>query len=147
MDIDLLKQEIADDEGCVYEIYRCSEGYPTFGIGHLVTMEDPEFDSPEGTEVSEDRVHSVFLEDIEETLYDCEVIFPQFYDLPEEAQRVICNMTFQLGRPKLTKFRNFIKAVNAEDWQWAAEEMEDSLWAKQTPNRFKRLQDRILALT
>ncbi|BCV04020.1 MAG: hypothetical protein CM15mV78_050 [uncultured marine virus] len=31
MNIVKLKNEIADDEGIKYEIYRCSEGHPTGG--------------------------------------------------------------------------------------------------------------------
>ena len=29
MNIDILRKEIEADEGCKYETYRCSEGYPT----------------------------------------------------------------------------------------------------------------------
>ena len=40
MNIDILREEIEADEGCEYKIYRCSEGYPTAGIGHLLTEWD-----------------------------------------------------------------------------------------------------------
>ena len=35
MDIEILKQELTEDEGCKYEIYLDHLGYKTFGIGHL----------------------------------------------------------------------------------------------------------------
>ena len=42
MNIDQLREEIAEDEGVKYEIYLDHLGLPTFGIGHLVRDDDPE---------------------------------------------------------------------------------------------------------
>ena len=53
-------------------------------------------------------------------------------------------MSFQLGRPTLSKFKNMIAAVNNNDYQEMANQMEDSRWYKQTPNRAQRLIDRVL---
>ena len=66
--------------------------------------------------------------------------------VPEEAQQVIINMTFNMGAPRLSKFKKFIAGVNAGDWNTAAVEMMDSRWAKQVGNRAIRLRDRIQAL-
>ena len=43
MNIEQLREEIAADEGCVYEVYLDHLGLPTFGIGHLVLETDEEF--------------------------------------------------------------------------------------------------------
>ena len=43
MNLIKLQDEIANDEGVKYEIYKCSEGYPTGGIGHLITEWDEEY--------------------------------------------------------------------------------------------------------
>ena len=87
-----------------------------------------------------------FAIDINVTLSDCQEIFPDFDNLPEEAQLVIANMCFQLGRPRLSQFKKFIAAVNDADWIKAAEEMEDSRWHKQTTERAERLIARIIKL-
>ena len=42
MNIDLLREQLEIDEGIKHEIYLDHLGYPTFGIGHLVTESDPE---------------------------------------------------------------------------------------------------------
>ena len=34
------------DEGVKYEIYKDHLGYPTFGVGHLITKDDDEYDEP-----------------------------------------------------------------------------------------------------
>ena len=53
-------------------------------------------------------------------------------------------MSFQLGKPRLSKFKKMIAAVEAEDYQEMANQMEDSLWYKQTTNRAQRLIDRVI---
>ena len=42
MNKDKLREELAEDEGCKFEIYLDHLGLPTFGIGHLVVEGDPE---------------------------------------------------------------------------------------------------------
>ena len=147
MNLVKLQDEIANDEGVVYELYRCSLGHLTGGIGHLITEWDEEYyGMPVGTKVPHEQVDAWFAIDINRTLQDCKEIFPDFNDLPEEAQLVIANMCFQLGRPRLSNFRKFIAAVNDRDWIKAADEMEDSRWYKQTTARAERLIARIITL-
>jgi len=147
MNLIKLQNEIADDEGVKYEIYRCSEGYPTGGIGHLITEWDEEYyEQPIGTKIPNEQVDDWFAKDIQVTLKDCEIIFEEFDSLPQEAQLVIANMCFQLGRPRLSKFKNFIAAVKDQDWDRAADEMKDSRWYKQTTARAERLISRIQVL-
>ena len=147
MNLVKLQDEIANDEGVVYELYRCSLGHLTGGIGHLITEWDEEYyGMPIGTKVPHEQVDAWFAVDINRTLQDCKEIFPDFNDLPEEAQLVIANMCFQLGRPRLSNFRKFIAAINDRDWINAADEMEDSRWYKQTTARAERLIARIITL-
>ena len=72
-------------------------------------------------------------------MFDCERLYPQFYELPENAQMVIASMAFNLGRPKLSKFKNMKAAVDAGDYVEASAQMLDSRWAQQLPNRSARL--------
>lgn len=147
MNLIKLQDEIANDEGIMYETYHCSLGHLTGGIGHLITEWDEEFyEKPIGTKVPNEQVNDWFEKDIKVTINDCKIIFDNFDNLPEEAQLVIANMCFQLGRPRLSKFKNFIAAVKDEDWQRAGDEMQDSRWYKQTTNRADRLIARITKL-
>ena len=146
MDVDLLREELEIDEGRVDKIYLDHLGYPTFGIGHLVTESDEEHGWETGTAVSADRVESVFSDDVEKVCADCVILFPDFDDLPEEAQRVIANMMFNMGRPRLSGFKKFIAAVNDRDWMEASAQMEDSRWYRQVTKRAQRLRDRVESL-
>ena len=145
MNLEILRKEIEADEGCVYKIYRCSEGYPTAGIGHLLTEWDEEYyDKPIGTPVSEEKVQEWFVNDVQTAINDCNDIFNSFEKLPEDIQHVLINMSFQLGKPRLSKFRRMIAAVEMEDYREMALQMEDSRWFKQTTNRAQRLIDRVV---
>ena len=147
MNLITLQDELANDEGIKYETYYCSLGHLTGGIGHLITEWDTEYyDQPVGIKVPNEQVNDWFEKDIAVTIKDCKIIFEEFDSLPSEAQLVIANMCFQLGRPRLSKFKNFIAAVKNQDWDRAADEMKDSRWYKQTTARAERLISRIQVL-
>jgi lysozyme len=140
MNLIKLQDEIANDEGVKYETYRCSLGHLTGGIGHLITEWDEEiYAGPVGTKIPHEQVDEWFAKDIGTTIKDCNLLFSQFDNLPDEIQHVLANMCFQLGRPRLSKFKNMIAAVGDLDWAVMADEMENSNWYRQTPNRAKRL--------
>ena len=147
MNIDKLREEIAADEGEVHEIYLDHLGLPTFGIGHLVRDDDPEHGWEVGTAVSNDRCVEAFNEDIKTVVSDCYKLYPDFDDLPEEAKRIIANMMFNMGRPRLSKFKGMKRGVDARDWMVAATEMVDSRWYRQVTNRADRLVQRMRAIS
>ena len=143
MDIEKLREEIEYDEGNVKSIYLDHLHLSTFGIGHLVRESDPEYGWEVGTPVSDDRCAEAFNEDIKTVVSDCYKLYPDFDDLPEEAQRIIANMCFNLGYPRLSKFKGMKRGVDARDWQSAADEMVDSRWYRQVTNRADRLVERM----
>ena len=146
MNLEKLRAQLEIDEGVKYEIYNDHLGYPTFGVGHLVLETDPEYNSPVGTSISESRVIEAFEQDCDNVLLDCTILYPDFYDLPEEAQQIIANMMFNLGRTRLSKFKGMKRGVVAKDWNAAADEMVDSRWYRQVTNRADRLVERMRAI-
>lgn len=147
MDLNKLREELKIDEGVKYEIYLDHLGLPTFGIGHLVLDSDPEHGMAVGTAVSEDRVNECFDKDVEVVLEECRKLYEDFDDLPGEAQHIIANMLFNMGRPRLSKFKGMKRGVDARDWLAAADEMVDSRWYRQVTNRADRLVERMRAIT
>ena len=143
MNLEKLREELELDEGCKYEIYLDHLGYPTFGIGHRVTDNDPESGWEVGTSIDADRVYEAFESDIEGVLSDCSKLYSDFDDLPEEAQRIIANMMFNMGLTRLSKFKGMKRGVDAQDWNSAADEMVDSRWYDQVTNRADRLVERM----
>ena len=61
--------------------------------------------------------------------------------MPPEVEGVILEMVYQLGFSGFCKFKKAIANMKDRNWKGAADEMLDSLWAKQTPNRAKQLSE------
>jgi GH24 family phage-related lysozyme (muramidase) len=139
MNIDKLREEIEYDEGSVGKIYLDHLCLPTFGIGHLVTEWDEEYGWEVGTLVTKDRCNEVFNADVKNVLSDCNRLYSDFDELPEEVQLIIANMMFNMGRPRLSKFKGMKRGVDAKDWNAAADEMVDSKWYRQVTKRADRL--------
>ena len=144
--VDRLREELKTDEGCKYEIYLDHLGLPTFGIGHLVTERDPEYQKEVGTVVDEIRVNEVFEQDIGVTIDECKILFVDWSNLPEEVKLITANMMFNMGSPRLSKFKKMIQAIKDEDWVEAGNQMKDSRWYKQVTNRADRLISRMRAI-
>ena len=137
-------EQLKIDEGVVYEIYNDHLGYPTFGIGHLITESDPEHGCTEGTPVSEERVAEAFEQDLNIAIRECLVLYGErWFDFPDEVKEILVNMMFNLGRPRLSKFKNMQAALDKGDWVTAAVEGRDSRWYYQVGNRSERLMTRL----
>lgn len=137
--IEVVKEDLIRHEGYVAEIYLCSENYPTFGIGHMVTEDDIEYSWPVGTPVTDERILDVFHKDCNVAYSDACNLVLNFAGQAPTAQRVLVNMAFNLGRNRLSKFKNMLKAVNEGDYQKAADEMVDSKWYRQVGRRSEEL--------
>ena len=137
--IEKIKEDLVRHEGYVTEIYLCSENYPTFGIGHMVTETDMEYTWPVGTPVTDERILQVFHDDCKIAVEDAEKLVDNLYDHPDDVIRVLVNMVFNLGRPRLSKFKNMLAAVEAKDYVKSAEEMVDSKWYRQVGRRSEEL--------
>ena len=111
-DREKLREELIRDEGVKFEIYNDHLGYPTFGIGHLVTEADEENGQPVGTAVTEDRCWEVFDADVELFVDEVKKVYPHIETYPDTAQRVLINMCFNMGAPRLGKFQNMKKAID-----------------------------------
>ena len=146
MNLEQLEKEIKIDEGEVLEIYLDHLGYPTVGVGHLITENDKEYGKPVGTTVSQSRVNALLRDDLLRTVSECKLLYNDFNDLPEEVQLIIANMMFNVGRPRLSKFKKMKEAVDNRSWLRAAAEMKDSKWYRQVTNRADRLVKRMEAM-
>ena len=155
VDVKQVYEEISADEGKILHKYLCSESHPTIGIGHKVLNTDVEADLPvhevyeevsEEECISEGRCYELFQQDVQIAIDGCRRVYPTWEELPQEAQHILVNMCFQLGPSGLGKFKNMNAAVEGQEWSIMAEQMLDSRWARQTPNRAERLKERALSL-
>tara|TARA_R100001082_G_C4348366_1_gene153347 strand:- start:195 stop:638 length:444 start_codon:yes stop_codon:yes gene_type:complete len=143
MDVDKLREQLKIDEGIKHEVYLDHLGLKTCGIGHLCLDGEPEFSMEVGEEITDERVNELFEKDVKIMIEECEKLYPYFGELPEEAQQIIANMMFNMGRPRLAKFKMMKQAVDNRDWKEAANQMKSSKWYVQVKNRADRLVNRM----
>ena len=137
-------EQLKIDEGVVYEIYLDHLNYPTFGVGHLITKSDGEYGYPIGTKVSEERVAQAFETDLEISLRECGLLYGHCWSsFPNEVKEILVNMMFNLGRPRLSKFKKMNGHLERGDYKNAAVEGRDSRWYRQVSNRAERLMTRL----
>ena len=86
-----------------------------------------------------------FDKDLNTAISECNTLYGTgtFDGLPDEVQGILVNMMFNLGRPRLSKFKNMRKALDSRDWALAAVEGRDSLWYRQVGNRAERLMEKL----
>jgi len=144
MDRSELMKELIMDEGYKYEIYLDHLGYPTLGVGHLITGKDEEYGQEVGTIVHDERIKECLQQDIDTVCKELDEKMSWWRGLTDNRRRILANMCFNLGYPRLSGFKNFLSALKDEDWEKASLEMMDSKWATQVGDRAKRLSDRML---
>ena len=142
MNLNKLQEQIMFEEGVKYEIYNDHLGYKTFGVGHLVRATAPENEMAVGTKVSKMRVAECFEADLYVAINDMEK-FTEGMEIDDNIKECVTEMVFQLGLPRLNKFKNFKQALLDGDIETAQAEMKDSLWYRQTTNRADRLIEKL----
>lgn len=127
---------IKAEEGWKPRQYYCSEHYPTIGYGRKC---GPQF-APLTNEITTKEKESQFIRDeIREIQSRIIAYFPKAWNNCNNArQAILISLVYQMGMSGVTKFTKMWQALSSGDFEWAAKEMLDSKWAKQTPNRAKR---------
>lgn len=119
---------ISADEGCRLLPYEDTRGVLSIGYGR--NLRDRGITAEEAAHLRDN--------DIRNAEHDAEA-FPWFKGLSEHRQLVILSMLYQLGLPKFLQFKRMIDAMQRFDYEMAADEMQRSAWATQTPARVQRL--------
>lgn len=120
---------IKEEEGFREKPYLDTLGVPTFGIGF--------------TYITEEEADWILAKRLSEIETELRAKYRWYDNLNATRQDVLISMVYQLGFGGIAKFKKFIAAMERKDYDTAAVEMLDSLWARQTPNRAKRQADMI----
>ena len=131
MPFEALKQRIKEHEGYKLTVYKCSEGFDTGGYGHKII---------EGEEIptSEEGWSNLFEQDFQTACDGADNILGDC-DIDIVAREVIIEMVYQMGEGGVSKFKGMLSALKEERYTDASDEMIDSLWYRQTPNRASEL--------
>jgi lysozyme len=131
------KDSIKSHEGYRLDPYECTEGFLTGGYGHKILEGEEVPTTKEGWE-------ALFDKDFEKAWSDMEILC-ETHNLPEneEMMSILCEMIFQLGFTGVSKFKMMIKALQEGNMEEASNQMKDSKWYVQTPNRCVALAERM----
>ena len=130
--IDDLLNDLKREEGWRSKPYRDHLGFLTIGYGFLID-ERKDVELPQS-------VGDLWLEHVAtEKWLEIRDRFPWLAAQPEDVQRAIAQMAYQLGVNGVARFRNMLDSLESGDRQAAAEHALDSTWAKQTPERASRV--------
>lgn len=124
MNDETLLDMITRHEGKRRVLYHDSLGIPTIGIGHNLSKP-----------LTDMAIQQILRDDVNDAYGECLHAFPWFAELTEKRQWVLIDMCFNLGLPRLLGFKKFLQAMALGDYETAAVEMLDSLWAKQVKGR------------
>ena len=130
---DIALQALKIDEGLRLKPYLCTTGKLTLGYGR--NLED--------VGISEAEAEAMLITDIEIAAQDAESFATTaVWDaLSVTRQAVLINMAFNLGLSRLSQFKRMQANLARHAYDDAATEMLNSRWARQVPNRARRLAD------
>ena len=137
------KEQLKIDEGLRLKPYRCPAGLWTIGYGWQIAAHQFPDDI-----ASYFRLHDAITEEMADRLLwiasgaaclQCHGVFTDFHLFTDRRQDALANMMYNLGVGSFCKFKKMIAAIEAGDWNKAADEATDSAWFKQVGKRAERI--------
>ena len=133
MDKENLRKTLIADEGLKLSLYKCTSGKNTIGVGR--NLDD--------RGISEETAMQMLDEDIDLVMHEVSQSINFFHDLPDIVQQALCNLVFNMGISRFLAFKKTLVHLRNQEWDKAADELLDSKYATQLPNRSKRVADMI----
>lgn len=125
--------QLEADEDRRKHVYKDHLGYWTIGIGRLVDSRKP------GSGLRDSEIDLMLRNDVAEREMELSLRLSWYKTLDPVRRAAVLMMSFQLGVEGLLKFHRTLRAIADERWHDAREYALQSLWAKQTPARAKRI--------
>jgi lysozyme len=128
------------NEGVRYASYNDSRNLPTAGIGHLLrTNEISNYPVP--SPVSSEQVTSWFQADAPMSITGAQRLLgiDCWGGLTDVRKRACADLVYNMGEGGLSKFKNFLSAMKANDYNAAGMALKDSAWYKQVGQRGPRI--------
>lgn len=130
-------RHLSREEGRVAHAYQDHMGFWTIGVGRLI-------DKRKGGRLRNDEIDLMLSNDIADRIAALKD-WPAWKATKGNVARQVAllSLAFQLGTAGLADFKNSLAMCAAGRWAEAADNFLKSAWAKQTPERAKRVTDMI----
>ncbi len=130
--IDDLIDDLKTDEGWEPSAYQDHLGYWTIGWGFLI-------DERKGGEIPKEIAEAWLTYAATKRWNELVARHLWLNDQPEDVQRALGNMVYQLGVGGVSNFKKMLAHLKDGNRVLAAEEALNSTWATQTPERAQRV--------
>ena len=151
-DLNTFVSKLRLHEGLELRVYKDSLGIDTIGIGRnlegrgiskaeLDHMDFPSIDAVYEHGITEADAYYLASNDIAIVEDELARAKPCVYDLDAVRQLIVMDMAFNMGVPRLCKFKKMWNAIHENNFDAASIEMMDSRWARQVKSRAKKLSD------
>lgn len=127
--INNIADQLIRDEGKRLKVYKDTKGILTIGVGR--NLEDKG--------ISDAESENMLWNDLKDVALGIVAALPWSQKLDPVRFGVLKNMAFNMGVHGLLEFRQTLVKMQAGDWDGAATEMLNSLWAEQVGARAQRL--------
>lgn len=134
--IENITRLLRGDEGEVLHEYKDHLGFSTIGVGRLI-------DKRKGGGISKEESAYLLSNDIMRFSIELDKKIPWWKSLDDARRGVLLSMAFQMGVDGLLGFKNTLAMIQKGDYNGAAAGMLNSLWARQTPERAKRMSEQM----
>lgn len=125
--------QLIREEGEVLHAYKDHLGYLTIGVGILI-------DKRKGGGITKEESRFLLLNRVKGVVEGIRKHLSWFDSIGNEPRKaVLIGMAFQMGLNGLLGFKNTLEMIRVGDYDKAAVGMLNSLWARQTPARAKRM--------
>jgi len=130
-----LINEIKEEEGSRkhngrHVMYFDHLGYPTLGHGRKIS---------EGVGITDEEADFLLLNDIDRIIDHMDDTMLWWRGESDMRKRALIQMAYQLGVRGLLGFKRMLWEMQHGNYKKAAQEALDSRWAKQTPERARRV--------
>ena len=115
-------------EGVETHAYKCTAEKTTIGVGRNI-------DPSGGIGLSHDEIDYLLANDIKRVEAELLRAFSWYDDLNQPRKDAMIDMCFNMGLPRLMKFKKALAGMAMVDYNAASIEFLDSRWAKQVGQR------------
>lgn len=119
----LITKQLEEHEKFMPHAYQDSKGYWTIGIGRLI-------DKRLGGGISRAEGEILLANDVHDIEQELDRYVPWWRQLDDVRRLVVADMMFNLGGPKLSRFKNTLGNMKAGRYDEAAVGMRNSKWAR-----------------
>ena len=144
--------KLIEHEGMVLTVYKDTLGIDTIGIGRnlkdrgiskeeLNYMDYPSIETVYQHGLTEADARYLAMNDIKIVENELCAVHKCVEDLDGVRQLILMDMAFNMGVPRLCKFKKMWNAIHEKKFEAASLEMMDSKWARQVGQRAKKLSE------